>query len=73
MTFDRSGYIRTCEAQIERIRESLEPLESGRMRIGGKLGDGPWEDKTQDWIARHKENIATYEKIIAALKKGEVP
>jgi len=65
----RAEYIKRIEADLAQIRKDLEPLESGQMQLRERNGSGPWVDKTQEWIQHHKRTIATYEAILAALKK----
>jgi hypothetical protein len=43
------------------------------MRLGERRGDGPWLDVTEEWIAHHRHTIGTYEAILAALAKKELP
>jgi hypothetical protein len=66
-------YARRIQADLEQTRKDLAPLESGQMRIGSRTGDGPWRDKTGDWIAHFKRTIATFEDILAAVKKKKTP
>ena len=70
---DFSDYIAGLERGIARTREMLKPLEAGEMHLMHKEGNGPWEDTTERWIARHRENIAELEAIVIALKGGEQP
>lgn len=65
---DFSDYIVRLERDIARTQEMLRPLEAGEMHLAQKVGNGPWQDTTQEWIIRHRENIATLENIIRALK-----
>jgi hypothetical protein len=66
-------YQKRTEAELARARKDLAPLESGEMRLGERRGDGPWRDITEEWIAHHKRTIGTYEAILAALKRKELP
>ena len=49
---------------IEDERESLEVLESGRIRFWTREAGGPEVDRTQEAIVRHKRNIAVLTHII---------
>jgi hypothetical protein len=43
------------------------------MHTGKRDVAGPWIDTTLDNIQRLKRDIAEYESILAALRKGEIP
>jgi len=68
-----NDYIRRIEMELERERSDLEPFLSGQMHIGERRGNEPWRDTTQAWIASRKRIIATYETILEALRKRQVP
>lgn len=34
---DRAEYAKGVEAQLEQLRKDLEPLESGKMKLGEKV------------------------------------
>ena len=65
-------YRKRIEADIAEIRGDLALLESGHTRLGKRDGGGPWRDVTQEWIVHHKDTIAKYEAMLAALKKGQL-
>ena len=69
----RKEYIKRIETELAQIREDLAPLESGEISLSERKGDGPWRDTTQEMIAFHKRNVETYEAILDALRKSEVP
>ncbi|WP_426411967.1 hypothetical protein [Bradyrhizobium ganzhouense] len=75
MAIDLKAYKRDVEAQIEQIREDLAPLESGKMTVGEREGNGPWRDVTNDVIEHHKSSLQTYELILvdlnARIERGE--
>jgi hypothetical protein len=66
-------YRKRIEADIADVRRDLAPLEAGEMRLGSRQGGEPWRDVTGEWIEHHKRTIATYEAILAALAKKELP
>ena len=65
-------YQKRIEAELAQARQELAPLISGEKRLGERRGDEPWRDITEEWIARHKHTIGTYEAILAALKRKEL-
>jgi hypothetical protein len=67
------GYKKRIEADLAGVRRDLAPLEAGEMHLGSRTGDGPWRDVTGEWIAHHKRTIETFEAILAALAKKEIP
>ena len=69
----REAYIRTIEADLARLRQSLAPLESGEMHMQHRGAGEPWRDTTADTIEHHRRSIQTLECILMALRKGEVP
>jgi hypothetical protein len=66
-------YRKRIEGDLADVRRDLAPLESGEMTLSSRTGNGPWRDTTPEMIAQHKRTIATFEGILAALKKGELP
>jgi hypothetical protein len=66
------AHMRQIEADLKQIREALAPLESGQMHLSEREGNSPWKHVPQRWIAHHKRVIATYETILAALRKKKV-
>jgi len=57
--------------QVRALRDQLEPLESGDMRMGERTAERPeWTDTTDNWIAHLRRVIGTYEQIIERLKQG---
>jgi len=64
-------YLKDCEEQLRTLREMLEPLESGKLRLGSRSADQPeWVDATEAQIAHMKRNIAMFERIIERLKES---
>jgi hypothetical protein len=61
--------IRQVEAELAQLKEHLAPLESGKVKLGSRTGNGPWEDITQQAIERNKQVIRTYETILADMKE----
>lgn len=68
MPVDLKAYAKDVEEQIKQIRDDLAPLEAGKMTIGEREGNGPWQDVTQDMIKHHKSSLETYEVILADLR-----
>ncbi len=52
-------YIREMEQDLAERRKSLEPLKSGQMRLGERIGADPWIDITQREIDRREKTIVT--------------
>jgi hypothetical protein len=69
----RAQYISDVEASLKNMRESLAPLQSGKLRIQERRSGEDWQDTTRQMIEHHKSSIATLESILAALRSGEVP
>jgi hypothetical protein len=72
------AYMRQIEADLKQIREALALLESAQMHLSAREmsaqeSNSPWRNVTQRWIAHQKRMIATYETILAALRKKEEP
>ena len=67
---DLKGYARRIEEEdLPRLRESLAPLENGRMRLGARNeGDTEWRDVTAEHAAMLRRAITTYEAIIVRLR-----
>ena len=73
MSTNWEAYRMQIEADLAQVRESLDPLESEQMHLGEREGNGPWVDITQRMIAHHRQTIATFEAILGAIKKRQVP
>ncbi len=67
-----SEHISELEAEIRRHKEFLEPFEAGRAFVRGRQPNGEWRDDTQNIIAEEKRTIAFLEKLVAALKAGDL-
>ena len=65
---DLEDYARTIEADIAQFRVDLEPLESGKMHLRERIGDGAWVDITQREIDRKKRTIAVDEGILKKIR-----
>ena len=65
--------IRQIEVELADLRKNLAPLESGKVKLSSRTENGPWEDITQQAIDRNKRVIQTYEAILAAFRKRQVP
>jgi hypothetical protein len=50
-------------------KADLSPLESGGLRIGERLGDGPWIDVTEVTIAGCKRSIEVLQEVLDVLAK----
>ena len=50
-------YIREMEQDLAERRKSLEPLKSGQMRLGERIGADPWIDITQREIDRREKRL----------------
>jgi hypothetical protein len=61
--------IRQVEAELAQLKGYLAPLESGKVKLGSRTGNGPWEDITPQAIEQNKRVIQTYEAILADMKK----
>jgi hypothetical protein len=61
-------YIREMEQDLAERRKSLEPLKSGQMRLGERIGADPWIDITQREIDRREKTIAVYEALLVRLR-----
>ena len=60
------GYLKRIEeTELPALRKRLSLLESGKMRLQQKVGNGPWTDATAESIARIKDTIASYEGFLA--------
>ena len=57
-------YIERLKGEIVPLKAMLEPLVSGKMRIGEQRLDEPWLDATIAQIHHLKTTIATYEAIV---------
>jgi hypothetical protein len=54
-------------AEVARLRQQLEPLELGVMRIGERRAKGRWKDITEKQIEYLRNGIAEYERRIVDL------
>jgi hypothetical protein len=54
-------------AEVARLRQQLEPLELGVMRIGERRSKGRWKDITEKQIEYLRNGIAEYERSIVDL------
>ena len=54
-------------AEVARLRQQLEPLELGVMRIGERRPKGRWKDITDKQIEYLRNGIAEYESSIVDL------
>ncbi|MET3299677.1 hypothetical protein [Bradyrhizobium diazoefficiens] len=72
MAVDWREYAKGVEKQLDQLRRDLEPLESGRMRLGEREGSGAWRDVTQEAIDRNKQVIATYEAILKDVRENRI-
>ena len=68
-----NDYRTRIEDDLAQTKRSLAPLESGHMHLGERKPGEPWKDITLDMIAMHKRTIATFEAILAALQRKELP
>jgi len=57
-------YIDRLKAEIAKYRSMLEPLETGRLRIGERRGSEPWRDITQARVTDLKRSIAVLQSIV---------
>jgi hypothetical protein len=57
-------YIDQLKAEIAKHRSMLEPLETGRLRIGERRGNEPWRDITQARVTDLKRSIAVLQAIV---------
>ena len=55
------AFIEQLKEQIAHYRSMLEPLESGRLRIGEARHGSPWTDRTKVQIDDIKRVIAMLE------------
>lgn len=70
---DLSKYTQEIEAEIKQLRENIAPLEFRGHKIGTRTPTGEWQDITESVIARNKQSIATYERILEAIRgKGSL-
>lgn len=72
MAVDWREYAKAVEKQLEQLRRDLEPLESGRMKLGEREGSSAWRDVTQEAIDRNKQVIATYEAILKDVRENRI-
>jgi hypothetical protein len=62
------AYRKRYEDDIVYWREELRRFESGEQRV---TGNG--RDETPHWIAHFRETIQKYQRIVDAVKRGELP
>ncbi|WP_146101435.1 hypothetical protein [Bradyrhizobium sp. AC87j1] len=72
MAVDWREYAEGVEKQLEQLRRDLEPLESGRMKLGEREGSNAWRDVTQEAIDRSRQVIATYEAILKDVRENRI-
>lgn len=53
-----------CEREVASLRQQLEALESGRLKIGSKHLGGEWVDLTPTEIPRIKAEIESLSAIV---------
>jgi hypothetical protein len=51
------------ESELVMCKADLAPLESGELRIGERMRDGPWIDITEVTIAGYKRSIETLQRV----------
>ena len=59
--------LRAYRAEVARLRQQLEPLEKGLMRLGERRPKGRWRDITEKQIEYLRNGIAEYERSIVDL------
>ncbi len=59
-----NSYIDTLKSEVAKLNSMLEPLESGKMRLGERKGGTPWRDTTQAQIDHIRRTIKIYQGII---------
>ena len=59
--------LRSYRAEVARLRQQLEPLELGLMRIGERRPKGRWKDITERQVGFLRNGIAEYERSIVDL------
>ena len=59
--------LRSYRAEVARLRQQLEPLELGLMRIGERRPKGRWKDITEKQIGYLQNGIAEYERSVVDL------
>jgi hypothetical protein len=57
------------KAGLARERKNLEDFESGRLRMGRRSVDGPWQNVTEQWVTNQRRIIETFESVLAAFEK----
>ena len=66
--------LRSYRAEVARLRQQLEPLELGLMRIGERRRKGRWKDITERQIEYLQNGIAEYERsVVDLLQEIEEP
>ena len=58
------AFIEQVKEQISQYRSMLEPLESGKLRIGEARQGSPWTDRTKAQIGDIKRIIAMLESVV---------
>lgn len=71
MATDWIKYAKDVEAQISQIKEDIAALESGKMELRENTGSG-WRNISNEWIQRHKANLATYEAILKDIREKRI-
>jgi hypothetical protein len=56
------------EHDLAHLKEDLEPLLSGQMRVGECVASGPWHDVTPAMISFHQRIIGTLEALLTVLQ-----
>lgn len=59
--------LRSYRTEVARLRQQLEPLELGLMRIGERRPKGRWKDITERQIEYLRNGIAEYERSVVDL------
>ena len=63
-------YIQRIENEdIPRVKQMLQPLEAGSMRLGSQSLGEEWRDVTRERIETLRRELASYETILARLKE----
>jgi hypothetical protein len=60
-----SDFVKRLEERAAECRKALEGLEAGKIQTCERIVGGPWVDTTQRDIERNKQDILTYETLIA--------
>jgi hypothetical protein len=57
------------QSELIMCKADLSPLESGGLRVGERLGNGPWVDVTDVTILGYKRSIAVLQEVLNVLAK----